>query len=83
MYASPDPTGFVHAAPLLTLAVYCDLHTADAEGWPDASPRGDPPALLWSKDHRHYSYQIGRAIIASTASINLLTNERPQASLAR
>ena len=38
-----------HARAFIGRSPFIVISTADADGWPDASPRGDPPALLWSK----------------------------------
>ena len=45
-HIDPHAKAFIARAPFLVLS------TADADGWPDASPRGDPPGFVAVEDER-------------------------------
>lgn len=42
-----------HAADFIAVSPFLVLSTADAEGWPDASPRGDAPGFVTVADAKH------------------------------
>jgi len=41
-----------HARDFIARSPFLVLSTADADGWPDASPRGDPPGFVAVEDER-------------------------------
>lgn len=42
-----------HARAFIARAPFLVMSTADAEGWPDASPKGDAPGFVTVEDDRH------------------------------
>ncbi|MYC35866.1 MAG: pyridoxamine 5'-phosphate oxidase family protein [Chloroflexi bacterium] len=41
-----------HCRNFIALSPFCVLSTSNADGWPDASPRGDPPGFVRVLDER-------------------------------
>ena len=57
-----------HAREFIARSPFLVLATSDADGWPDASPKGDAPGFVTVEDDKRLMIPDRPATTASTAS---------------